>query len=230
MESKTNSVTARQHHRAKKRRGNRRRPNQSIPKDNAGNFNIVSGSFPELWRAYPYDNQVYSVAQTYTFGNLVNTSATVPTFASANFKLSDLDQYASFTNVFDQYRIICIEAIIYAAPTASGTVDSLLGSRWLSVVDYDDSTNLTSVAAASDYTNAEMTTLQCGHFHSFRPHAAVAAYSGSFTSYANEQSPWLDAASANVQHYGIKIACETSQVVTPINCQLRYHVQFRNVR
>jgi len=47
-----------------------------------------------------------------------------------------------------------------------------------------------------------------------RPRSAVAAYSGTFTSYANKYGQWVDTASPSVQFYGLKAAITGSTFST----------------
>jgi len=100
----------------------------------------------------------------------------------------------------------------------------------VTVVDNDDSNNLTSFAQAEDYENAIVGTgIQC-QTRTQVPHAAVAAYSGAFSSFANVASPWIDCTSAGVVHYGIKTAWSTTDIVYTTDITNRYWFEFRNVR
>jgi hypothetical protein len=72
------------------------------------------------------------------------------------------------------------------------------------VIDYDDSTNLTSVAAAEAYSTCLVLSPGESCDRTFKPRIALAAYSGAFTSYANAPSMWIDAGSTGVQHFGVK--------------------------
>jgi hypothetical protein len=148
----------------------------------------------------------------------------VPAAASVYFTLSALDQSSSLTTVFDQYRIVMIESTFY--PQSAAPPNGLVTS----VIDYDDASTLASVGQALDYSNAMTVIGSVGFTRTFRPHCAVAAYSGAFTSFANEESPWIDCASASVQHYGIKLASTPTSSVIVYNAINRLWLQFRNVR
>jgi hypothetical protein len=124
---------------------------------------------------------------------------------SQNFQFGNLDGSSSL-QIWDQYRIDCIKFTfvpeVNAIQAIAGATISL--PPIYIVVDYDDSTNLGSVAAARKYDNCiELQPYQsCSR--TFQPRAAIAAYAGAFTNFANVPSPWLDMASTGVQHYGIK--------------------------
>jgi len=59
---------------------------------------------------------------------------------------------------------------------------------------------------------------------------AVAAYAGSFTSYANMEPQWIDCASPSVQHYGFKCAVNPTGVAMTFDLIGKIWVQFRNSR
>jgi len=176
---------------------------------------------------YVPSNQSFRISQSIEVVGILTTSATIPTFASQAFAISQLDQVTSLSSVFDQYKIDEIEVWIAPAGITTGTNLGLLTS----VVDYDDVGTLSTVAQALDYTNALTTTGFQGHYRRWKPHVATAAYSGAFTSFANEVSPWLDFASPGVQHFGLKLAAQPTVGSTiPYNMIARFHVQMRNVR
>jgi hypothetical protein len=108
---------------------------------------------------------------------------------------------------YDQYKLLAVRVSIVPQNNAVGLVtNSTTGLVPLyCVIDYDDATVLTTAAQAEGYNNC--ITLGPGEslIRTFRPHMAIAAYSGSFTSYANAEPMWIDAASNTVQHYGIKV-------------------------
>jgi len=160
--------------------------------------------------------------------------------------LSNLPDYTSLTNTFDQYRIIWMKLEIlpfYNQATASitGEPPSLIGNL---IVDRDDA----ALPTASD-SGAQV----LREYASFRqwlmfsprpgpfvvtvthPKVAVAAYQGAFTAYAN-QSTWVDSAYPAVQHYGIKglfkafSPTPNSAFVLPMQLTWSAMLEFRDVR
>ncbi len=180
--------------------------------------------FPNVNR----DNQVFNLVQSYEVLSAHTTSTTLSTFSAFQFNVASLDQVSALSSIFDQYRIKMVEFVLYPSFTPSVTVtqDGLMTS----VIDYDDAATLTTVASALDYTNA--LTYPNGNIQRrcFVPHAAVAAYSGTFTSYQNVESPWIDFNSTTVQHYGLKVASTLTSVTCVYNALVRMWVQCRNVR
>jgi hypothetical protein len=172
-------------------------------------------------------NSVFNVFQTADLGAIASGAA--PVTGAINFGLIQLNQAASFIAIFDQYRLAMVEVtflpeITIAAPTQSAPL-------FYTAVDLDDSTAVT-IAQIQDYSGVQETIALKVHKHTFVPHIAVAAYSGAFTSFANEEAPWIDVASSSVQHYGVKygFAAEPSAASFGYYIRVRYHFQFRNVR
>jgi hypothetical protein len=178
-----------------------------------------------------FDNQPYNLIQTLNgITTTISSSNLGSVFGSANFSLGQVDQNASLGNVFDQYRIVMIEATFMPAVSQESTAAANLGIFY-SCIDYDDSTNLTTIGQITDFQNCVAHPGYQGMRRTFRPHAAVAAYSGAFTSFANEESPWLDSASGSIQHYGLKWAWSaTTTNSNQMSLVVRAWFQFRNVR
>jgi len=172
-------------------------------------------------------NQIYTIPQEYLLGTALTANNTVPTFASFNFQVSSLDQISSLTALFDQYRIKQVECWI--APKL-GPIQTP-GNNLASVIDYDDSAALTTYAQALDYVNCCSSNGSLAHYRKFVPHCAVAAYSGTFVSFANVAAPWIDAASTSVQHYGLKLASTVSVPATfNYDVTVRLLTEWRNAR
>jgi len=172
----------------------------------------------------------YNVVQTFPLQAITN-STTVPVYGALYFTASQLDNFSSLASVFDQYRIALVEARfspqVNTNYVGSGTNDG----QYVTVVDLDDSTNLGTFNQGLDYPGAQCTQVIRAHKHTFVPHVAVAAYSGSFTSYANEEAPWLDVGSPSVQHFGLKWVFNTASTYTSsVDIITRVWLQLRNVR
>ncbi len=189
-------------------------------------WNLASESFPAMPipKSLTAPN-VLKFSRMVNTGTVLTTSVTLPTFASLNFTLNDLPEVASFQTLFDQYKIDLVEVWIYAS---YGLSDVPEAGQLLSVVDFDDSTNLGSVNAGFDYDNVIVGSLLNGHYRKFEPRAAIAAYSGAFTSYAQTDSnTWLDMASSTIQYYGVKLAAPATATALTIKAIARYHFSCR---
>lgn len=180
-------------------------------------------------------NKVYRFSQFATeFG--IQQTALTPSFQSSYWQLNSLDQYAAFTTLFDQYRIVEIEAEYRPMYTANSVAlgQAVLVPLIYTAVDYDDSTAWTTLAQAREYQNASIHSTETFTVK-FKPHVAMAAYGGGvFTNFANAEGQWLDAASNAIPHYGIKTAVTAgSNAQTSLqqwNVSARLTVEFRNVR
>jgi len=182
----------------------------------------------QIWKV-PTNNTILPIMQTYVHPNSPFTSSALSaTFGGLAFMVSSLDQISSLTALFDQYRIIEIEVWIIPR-TTNNTVTSNTGLL-ATVVDYDDDTVLGTLGAALDYTNVVVGTGIEGHYRRFKPHAAMAAYSGAFSAFANVESPWIDAASTGVRHYGLKSVWTATDIAYNSDILVRLHTEWRNVR
>jgi hypothetical protein len=189
----------------------------------------INGAALPRGNNYVPDNQVYKLTQNYSVSAALTASASLPTFAAFSFNVNNLDQITSLSNVFDQYKIDEVET--WLVPRLTDQVSASFNNGILcSVIDYDDANSLSTVAQAQDYTNCIMSSGLSGHYRAFKPHAAVAAYSGAFTSYGNVVSPWIDFASPSVQHFGIKYALSQTGGTQAFDLLVRLHISCRNVR
>jgi len=151
------------------------------------------------------------------------TSISVPTFAAVAFTLAGFAQYAAYTTVFDQYKFDQIE--VWIEPSGIGGVTN--AGTLTTCVDLDDAGTPTTIASVEAHQSALDSTGLAGHYHKWVPHVAVAVYSGTFTSYGNSEAQWIDVASPNVQHYGIKSANSQTSVLVAYNMSVRARVSFR---
>lgn len=144
----------------------------------------------------PVSNAIYDAATDYHVGLGVS--------------LSGLPSYDEFTKLFDQYRITKWDIFFSFDRSGSecGDAGTQRGLPYLTVVrDFDDANVLTSLAAYAQYDPCYVKRLDQPLIKfSQVPHIAMAAYSGTFSGYANRQKQWIDVGSADVIHYGYKYA------------------------
>lgn len=170
-------------------------------------------------------NKVYYANLRLDAINVLLTSITVPSYGASSFALNDFVNRTEYTGLFDQYRIEEFE--IWIEPIVSqSTVISNLGYV-STAIDLDDSTTPTAVSQVEGKQNAITTSALDGHYHRWKPHMAIAAYSGVFTSFASVPAGWIDSGSPSVQHYGVKFASSPTSVAIQFNAQLRARVAFR---
>jgi hypothetical protein len=199
-------------------------------------WSSLSGKVPHLQPAMRFDNQVYRFFQTIDYPSVFTATTSTPGVYSLAPQLNSIagTQLAALQGVFDQYKIEEIEVWCEAQNQGgSGTTPiDQIGGKLYSVIDYDDAANLATVAAALNYSNCIVSSFNQGHYRKWKPHIAMAAYSGAFTSYANMKAQWLDIASAAVQHYGCKFITDLSTSTSNVSWDLRVRIRVscRNIR
>jgi hypothetical protein len=101
------------------------------------------------------------------------------------------------------------------------------------VVDYDDASALTSAAQARSFESCIIVPPGKECTRQFKPRIAMAAYSGTFTSFANVADQWIDSNSNSVAHYGVKLfipgATAAQTLLQSWTVEREYWVSFRKV-
>jgi len=184
-------------------------------------FNEVAG------RPYPPIGQLtdtISVQMTAVMLNFFTTSTLVNTYASQVFSVNSLGAASSYLALFDQYRIDQLE--VWIEPAAPVQVANSY-CEFATAIDLDDANVPTSFGQVGDHPGALVGLGSAGRYHKWKPHVAIAGFSGAFTSYTNVAAPWIDSASPGVQHFGLKAATTISAVATQYNISIRAKVSFR---
>lgn len=157
-----------------------------------------------------------------------------------------LPSYTEFTNLFDNYRIDRIAC--WCLPTwdsanvTSAATQSASGLPWLfHAVDYDDA-SVTQSTAIMQYGNCKMTQLSGDNskiMRSWIPRSQTAAQAGGANAGGLRPAKlaWVDTASTNVTHYGLKIALDNqagaltaNQVLGSLNFVFKYWISCKNTR
>jgi hypothetical protein len=193
------------------------------------------GPYDTISRLPPAPSSTFTVrmaTQTSALLSVTPTSSQNPTYA---FTLSDLDNAATFTGVFDQYKIECVCFKLIPMQNAIGltTNSTTTCVTPYVIVDYDDNTAITTAAAARSYESCVIVPPGESCSRQFQPRIAVAAYNGAFSGYANMPAQWIDAATANVQHYGVKVfvpgATAAQTQLQSWTVEREYWISFRKV-
>jgi len=161
--------------------------------------------------------------------------STSPISFALGFQLNDIPQYTTFTSLFDQYKILKVKVtfrpILNVMDMHSATAALGYPQTFVTLVDYDDATAPTSL----DYCREYQSSVQRDFYKSFsitlKPKITLAAYSGTFTSYASTTG-YIDVASPAVQHYGVK-GCTGSGLSGYLQgwtISAEYWIDFRNIR
>jgi len=197
-----------------------------IPKEPKRSYTTVSCQRPRL-------------TTTFTCRQLVEGADIIATSVSSlnttySFSLSLTDQASTFAGLFDQYRIDCVCFHIVPANTAiQVSTASTPMTQLYCVLDFDDSTALSSSSAARQYDNCIV--LEPGESlkRQFAPRIAMAAYNGAFSGYANMEAEWIDLGSTDVVHYGVKIwvpALSSNTLQQQWKVYTEYFLSFKAVR
>jgi len=153
------------------------------------------------------------------------TSTSLFSGAAYAVALNFFSDYASYTSLFDEYKIDLLEAWVDPSLINSSTVGSTLYHTCVDLDDANTPANAADVAARQGVVTSLTGT---GHYHKWRPYVANALYSGAFTSYGSEPSPWIDCASPGVQHFGLKgVTNAADGVARAMNLTIRALVSFR---
>lgn len=213
MDVKSNGISRNQ-------RGGRRNVRKGRPKGRSGTGNKVPRPRTRdyLFVAERIPARFLSASSTFTSvtkyqGSTVVQAANAVSVVSFNFQVNSLANVGSWAAIFDQYRIDA--AMIEFVPRQNSRLVSVAGDipgELFTVLDYDDSTTLSSAATAEQYPTCQIVPCWDGVVRYVVPRVAVAAYSGAFSSYGNVPSLWIDAASLTVQHYGVKALVTGGQI------------------
>jgi len=198
-------------------------PRGDIPRPIRRTYETHSCALPKLTQMVTFRQMSEPAA--------IIASAAAPVSVAINFQLASLDG-ASALAIWDQYRIEAIRFTVIPGNNAINlqTATNILVPLYI-VIDYDDSTVLASQAAARKYDNCVILEPGESCCRVFKPRAAIAAYAGAFTNFANVPSPWIDVVSSGVQHYGIKyyVPQSVGTVLQQWEIQAEYFISFRSL-
>jgi hypothetical protein len=172
--------------------------------------------------------QVISDILSFDSINVFSSSTTGPSFNSVQFAPSNFSQFADYAAVFDQFRILSIEAIF--RPQNSQVVANTQNPGEITVaIDLDDANVPTTLSQLQQYSNQITKPAYKRIRRCWKPHSAVALYGtgGIFTSFANMKDQWIDCASTGALHYGLKLGWSTTTVVYAYDMTVRAHFQFK---
>jgi len=184
----------------------------------------------------------YNPTSTITYLDCTSTNITADSSFAMFFKFSDLVQYATFGSLYDSYRIDKIEVTIGGTVSdqpALGSAANLLVAPqqvWY-VVDTDDANVLANLTEMYEYSAAKCIYILQNQTKkiTIKPQIAYAAYgAGAFTQYATKQSPWIDCAYPDVQHYGLKVILPCPKSTTyagqSVTVMTKYFMSFKSVK
>jgi len=142
------------------------------------------------------------------------TQAVTVTTGSQNYQLDQFSGYAAYASVFDQYKIDKVEVrFIPKCISNDLTVMAAAGTKNVpclyTCIDHDDSNTPANIAEIMENNSCIVVAPMKEHKRTFKPMIAKAAYSsGAFTGYSASEPDWLDCASDDIEHYGLKWAMD----------------------
>ncbi len=172
----------------------------------------------------------------------ITQNGSTAVLGAVSFELTDLQQVATFTALFDQYRIDKIHFRIrprnQTINLASIASPNQASPRMYVVADHDDASAPAALTDLYQYDNV----VELGPGDSadiiLEPSITPAVYAGgAFTGYGVQSSTegmWIDVANTSVPHYGIKFGLTGLQVSATYvyiwEIDAWYQISFRNVR
>lgn len=157
------------------------------------------------WR---YGPKVQNIVHNFKRTCLIEDIALTNVHKAYSFTLSQLPNVGEFTTLFDTYRINKIVLTIEPAMESNQmTSPQLISRKWLRVVhDYDDANVLANENQYFEYANMKSYDCLKAAKIVLYPKIARQIFNGALTTaYGQEGKVWLDSASPDVPHYGIKM-------------------------
>lgn len=198
--------------------------------------------YGEVTRLLPRSiaNRVHQFMQVVDKGTISAPSLTGVTETNYLFTLNDLDQVATFTSLFDAYRIDRVQidfiplANMFNSASGIGTTPTVV-SYLYTAIDHDDAGNLTNVSALRQYESCRYAISYKKVSRIVRPKAAQATFNTSISTFAYSEPKgglWIDCAYPGVQHYGVRsmITATTGANDVRYNVICKYWLSFKNVR
>lgn len=162
-----------------------------------------------------------------------------------SFTLSQVQGFADFVALYDQYRIRSVEVKYTPITLNIGNLNaagqsSMQVCTLASVIDYDDSIDLPDVSIARQYSSCLIR--QYGEEpyttrRKFTPASLVQLYRTlTTTGYSSKYGQWIDVATNDVPHYGMKFllslpaVCNTGDTNMGYQIDVQYELEFRNSR
>lgn len=151
--------------------------------------------------------------------------------SALNFQLGNLPNFTEFTGLYDQYMIKAVKVQIIPKFTETSLGTTTQANMW-SVVDLDDSTPPPNLETLLQYNNLKRTRMNQTHTRYLKPAVAREVFAtGIASAYSPKTNVWLDATTAAIEHYGLKLWFDArgTQPVT-FDVSVKYYLAMKNVR
>jgi hypothetical protein len=152
-------------------------------------------------------------------------STTLITESNYSYSLNSLNQYSIWSQLFDQYCIVQVDAAFEFNCPPGGTAAYV---QVYTALDFDNVTNLGTIAAIENYSTCKVVNVKPGTVirRSVRP--CVAETAGSSAS-ATVERRWIDAAFQSIPHYGIRFIAGIAGAALTVNPIMTFHLAWRSL-
>lgn len=141
------------------------------------------------------------------------------------FRLSDIPNSSEFIGLYDQYKINAVK--VQVIPRINSAEIAQAVSQVASVIDYDDSVVPANMNTLVQYQNFKLTQGTKIHSRYLKPKISIPT-TGAGTMVAKSQ--WLDVATPDVPHYGIKYGFPQTPNAQTFDIKIDFYLAFKNVR
>jgi hypothetical protein len=172
--------------------------------------------------------KLYTFQRSQDFGLITSSNSTVVQGAYV-FALSQLPDYTEFTALFDSYRILQVRFSFF--PLFIDTTATTAYPAIKTVIDYEDNTVIT-LQQAEEYDSLLVSQTGTYFERVIVPRCSLSAYNVTPPGYSQAKAlTWLDCASPDVTHYGLKIVMPVAGAVNAVwQPTVHYTLQFKNSR
>jgi hypothetical protein len=180
-----------------------------------------------LFPPNPCRGMVYTFCETTAVADLVQSNAG-DVLLGYDFRLANLTNTASYSAIFDSYRIDKIEMEFLPQFNAIPPSGTAIGPVLYVAVDYDDAVAAGSSIVMDQYSNLQVFSATEPAYVSFKPAIATGVWDGSSSTLVpagTSQAPWLDIGSTSIVHYAVKV-CVTANAAAATGNQ-RWRVRAR---
>lgn len=182
----------------------------------AGTMSLYKASRSSLAKSrIPRPLQVHSFVRKFQISNINLGTAGALITGGISTKLSQLPNASEFQNLFDAYRIDLVTVRFdWTRNTADLSGASVVGAPIMyNVIDKDDENPPANVNTCLEYQTCRLHNFadRSTFSRSYIPAIAKTVFNTALTSgYGREQRAWLDVASPDIPHYGMKYAVSAS--------------------
>lgn len=162
---------------------------------------------------------------------------------SSYFAINTLPSWNEFQNLYDMYKINAIKisfipvsnVTLWDATNARPDPYTVNFVRFQSVIDYNDSTPLTTADAYREYSTYKWTPFNKTHTRFFRPKITQTVTEGGGTyGVSTGAGGWVSLASNATRFYGIKyhynLGVAAASTLTTHEVEVKYYLSFKNYK